>query len=562
MQKLKNHAVLILVLFLSALMTFVFMCGCTKGSADEVTPGGDVTDTGDSGDGTGGGNTGSSGGNTDSGNTGSTGGDSGSSGGGTVTEKTLYIKIGENEAKTMQKSESDAETYTATVELAVGDKVKIYDSADVTYTDYGESSFDGVAKTFGNYVFTLTLTQKGGTIEVTEPQFSATAPIGSTVKVTFTNNKGWQNVYAYIYSVGGNAETAWPGKKLSNPIISEPYKEEQYTLSVDCSQYDRIIFNNGSGTQTNDLVLSPAVSGYYMVDNKVEGTFTMGADKYGKVEYFDLPDEVNLAYLPKKSKRISVYTPRNYSPDKKYGVIYMFDSQNLYAHEETGADKSGDEHGSWAVDVAVNNLVGNGGDGVIIVGIDNSDTDPTDENRSIRNEELTMSQDFGTVVEDMKMGEPGFDKGQLDNLGNFMRKTLIPWVNRKYSVDTRREKTGICGSSSGGLAAYYLGLRDNDIYGYIGALSPANGLFAESDWKKFYDSKDFGANKPKVYAYCGNGDFLEQKLNPAYKNIKTLTSYGLDVTFSDNANGSHNEGYWRIAFMEFLGKMAAYKTVV
>ncbi|MDE6585360.1 MAG: hypothetical protein K2K80_01605, partial [Clostridia bacterium] len=206
-------------------------------------------------------------------------------------------------------------------------------------------------------------------------------------------------------------------------------------------------------------------------------------------------------------------------------------------------------YGAWAVDVEVNTLVKNGRDGVIIVAIDTTD--------GHRDSELTMSQSFGTLTN--LADEQGFYNGKLDELGNFMKETLMPWVKSHYSVDTSREKTGIVGSSSGGLAAYYLGLRDNGLYGYIGALSPANGLFGQSDWTRFYNGKNFSAGRPKVYVYCGKNDnSLEDMLLPAAQKIKNLTSYGFaasDITENYVYKATHNEAYWRIAFAEFLGKM-------
>ena len=136
----------------------------------------------------------------------------------------------------------------------------------------------------------------------------------------------------------------------------------------------------------------------------------------------------------------------------------------------------------------------------------------------------------------------------------------MPWVESHHSVDTTRVKTGIAGSSSGGLAAYYLGLRDNDLYGYIGALSPANRLFKSSACTRFYDGKDFSGGRPRVYVYCGRNDnSLEDMLLPSAQQIKALTSYGFaasDVVENYVNNAKHSENFWRIAFAEFLGKMA------
>ncbi len=372
-------------------------------------------------------------------------------------------------------------------------------------------------------------------------------PKNTNTTVYYTNSLRWNSVYAFQWNYStGAAKSAWPGTRLSATGTSG-YGEQQFSVAVDYSVYDRIIFNNGSGAQTKDLVVGAATSGYYGED----GTFTMNnANGFGNVRYVTLIDTQNLGYIPGARKKVSIYTPPGYSSAKKYGVLYMFDSQNLYK-EAAGAAPSDDSFGSWAVDVAVANLVKNGNDGVIIVAIDTTD--------GHRDSELTMSTDFGALTS-LTDGIGDFYNGKLDELGNFMKDTLIPYVKANYSVDGSREKTGIAGSSSGGLAAYYLGLRDNDIYGYIGALSPANGLFGQNDWTRFYSSKNFDAGRPKIYAYCGNkNDGYENRLLPATRQIKSsLTSYGFaaeDIFEYYLDGGAHNESYWRIAFQEFLGKM-------
>lgn len=351
-------------------------------------------------------------------------------------------------------------------------------------------------------------------------------------------------MYAYMWNYKtGTPKVAWPGTRLTASGTSA-YGETQYSVEADYAQYDRIIFNNGAGEQTKDLVIGAATSGYYGKD----GVFTMNTEDYGKVQYFTLKDTKNLQYIANNSKKVSVYTPSGYSTSKKYGVLYMFDSQNLYV-AANGAEPSSDSYGSWAVDVAVTSLVKNGNEGIIIVAIDNTD--------GHRDSELTMSQSFGTITN--LADNNNFYNGKLDELGNFIKETLMPFIQSRYSVDTRRESTGIAGSSSGGLAAYYLGLRDNDLYGYIGAFSPANGLFTSASWTRFYAGKNFSAGRPKIYAYCGTNDGgLEAMLLPATKEISKLKSYGFaaeNITENYVTGGTHSENYWRIAFTDFLSKM-------
>ncbi|MBD5131249.1 MAG: starch-binding protein [Clostridiales bacterium] len=382
----------------------------------------------------------------------------------------------------------------------------------------------------------------------TTPTTDTRTPTSNAMKNTKTTvyyNSKWNRVYAYLWNskTPSSPKKAWPGDLLTANGSNE-YGEKQYSVSVDYSVYNRIIFTDNNGNQTKDLVVSSAVSGYYGTD----GVFTEGTDDYGKVTEKTFTDAKNLAYIGNKSKKVWVYTPPNYSPKKKYGVLYMFDGQNAF-----GAVK--DNSNAWFVDVAITNLVKNGGDGVIVVGIDNG-SGGSDQ----RDQELTMSPSFGTLTELGARKYGYFTNGKLDELGNFIKETVMPWVSKNYSVDSSREKTGIVGSSSGGLGSYYLGLRDNDLYGYIGAFSPANGLFTTSDWTKFYKSKNFGsANKPKIYVYCGKNDHdLEDMLLPETQRIKNLTSYGFksaDIIENYVDGGTHNETYWRVAFAEFAGKL-------
>ena len=456
----------------------------------------------------------------------------------------VYIQVSGRTPQEMRQSEDgEIKVFTITLNLNVGEQISIFDNDNVFYNNYN-NDFDGTAKISGEYTFTLNISKDTAFVDVDAPQPINPTPRDTKVMVYYTNSERWNNVYVYMWNYKTQTpKEAWPGTKLSISGYSD-YGEDQYSIEIDYSKYDRVIFNDGQNRQTEDLIVNYATSGYYGKD----GVFTMNATSYGKVEYFTLEDSKNLQYTKSKTKKISVYTPSTYTNTKKYGVLYMFDSQNLYA-AATGARPTSDSYGSWSVDVAISNLVERGEDGIIIVAIDNSD--------GYRDSELTMSQSFGELTS--LADNANFYNGKLDDLGNFMKETVMPFIQEKYSVDSRCEHTGIAGSSSGGLAAYYLGLRDNNIYGYIGAFSPANALFTSSAWKRFYQSKDFSAQKTDIYLYCGNGDNLEKMLLPATKEIaidlKQLGFSENNIVENYYEKGSHNESYWRIAFLEFISKM-------
>lgn len=273
----------------------------------------------------------------------------------------------------------------------------------------------------------------------------------------------------------------------------------------------------------------------------------MNNNNFGKVEYYTLTDEKNLSYKSDKTTKISVFTPPDYDKSKSYPLLIMFDGQNLYK-QASGREPNKDSHGSWAVDVAVCNRQKNGLVSPVIVGIDNSD--------GYRDQELTMSENFGDFGE-LEISE-SFLNGKLEDVGQFLTETVLPFVRKNYSVSSDREKTAISGSSSGGLASYYLGLRYNELFGFIGAFSPANALFSDKAWKNFYRQKDFSVFRPQIYVYSGfNDGFIEDDLIKGAKKILDLVEYGYDekeISERYIEFGLHNESFWRAVFPDFLDK--------
>ena len=428
------------------------------------------------------------------------------------------------------------ETTIATYETDFSIKIPLSNNDNVKICKADDVLFSNKFNEGGNYLFSVT----NGTVTCSlEKRESGTVP------VYYSNSNKWQGkIYAYCWNdATKESNENWPGVECLRVTTNE-YGEDIYKYEAD-AKYDRIIFNNDQ-YQTKDLALNDASTGFY----GDAGVYAYGEDDYGKVYNLTLQDEVNLAYRG-GSKKISIYTPADYSANKKYAVLVMFDAQNIFAGAKD-AYVTESIHGPWAVDVAVTSLMKNRSDfnGVIILGIDDGD--------SYRNSELTMSLDFGDLdprLANTEEDASGFYIGRLDDLGNFILNTALPYVNANYSTNG---EYGICGSSSGGLAAYYLGLRNLGFYSYIGAFSPAVGLFVSEAWQAFYESKNFDEQYvlPEIFVYCGSGDnYLEDMLIDGSKSIKTdLVKYGYPAEYIEEyytSNSEHTELWWRITFSEF-----------
>lgn len=265
--------------------------------------------------------------------------------------------------------------------------------------------------------------------------------------------------------------------------------------------------------------------------------------RYDKVEIISLKDEDNLSYREDKSKEIALLVPNDYSSSKCYKVLYGFDAQNLFSKSINNPYMP--SFGSWCLDKIIEKFNVKC-DGIIVVGIFNG------EGEAIRDSELTMSTNFGKLTSLAEEGK-GFKDGHLDELGNFIRDTLIPYVDKRFSTVKSPEGRGIFGASSGGLSAYYLGLRDFGVYGAIGAFSPAMALFYHSDWLKFYNNI-CNSNAPDIYLYCGYGDNLEKLLidevKDSSKELKRMGYSGKIIECYSQL--SHNEEAWREYFSDFL----------
>ena len=68
---------------------------------------------------------------------------------------------------------------------------------------------------------------------------------------------------------------------------------------------------------------------------------------------------------------------------------------------------------------------------------------------------------------------PKLGGGRADRYGKFLLNELMPLIQNTYRVELGPNRTGIGGSSLGGLVSLYLGLRMPDVFGKIAALSPS-----------------------------------------------------------------------------------------
>ncbi len=183
--------------------------------------------------------------------------------------------------------------------------------------------------------------------------------------------------------------------------------------------------------------------------------------------------------LSEKSRLIRVWVPEGYDAtdtSKRYPVYYMHDAQNLY-------DNSTSFAGEWMVDESITELVKQGYEGCIVVGIDSID-------------EYRMSELSPTFTSESGVGE---------DYAKFIVEKVKPYIDGKYNTKPEREYTGIGGSSMGGAMSYFMALEYPEIFGKAICFSTALVYYTDDMLIEYMESKNFGSAEhlPKLCIYSG-----------------------------------------------------------
>lgn len=155
------------------------------------------------------------------------------------------------------------------------------------------------------------------------------------------------------------------------------------------------------------------------------------------------------------------------------------------------------------------------------------------------------------------LDRPGFHT----DYGRFIGEELVEITRRMFPLSDKREDTFIGGLSMGGFGAMRNGLKYQDTFSRIVALSPALHVFeggpepfagflgkGPEQWQEVVDSDvnprwlltQLGQEKPEVYLACGDRDEL---LPSAQLYRELLTEAGVKLHYVED-EGAHDWDYW------------------
>ena len=200
-------------------------------------------------------------------------------------------------------------------------------------------------------------------------------------------------------------------------------------------------------------------------------TYYQHVDGHNKIVYADIPawktDQAAKAVAPsltgniqtlkafvnpqfKRVDDIAIYFPPSYQKNSKklYPVLYVLDGQNVF-------DAATAYSSEWQLDEIVEQLIAQHKlEEMIVVAVPNSKA------RWIEYNPWPFKNAKGEL-----------QQGEGDLTMQFITKTLKPYMEKNYRI--KRSRSGLAGSSLGGLMALYAALEYSNHFAFVAAFSPA-----------------------------------------------------------------------------------------
>jgi predicted alpha/beta superfamily hydrolase len=217
---------------------------------------------------------------------------------------------------------------------------------------------------------------------------------------------------------------------------------------------------------------------------------------------------------------IRIYLPRDYTPERSWFALYMFDGQNVF-------DDAPSFSGGWHLHGAVERLVRAGRPVPVAIGIDHGGKD--------RNWELSP---FGFEFE----GEPG----QSHILLEWITGSLMPALTTELNLIPGPLGALIGGSSMGGLCSLWSHFHYPHAFGGAMVMSPS---FWVAEQAIFGDiAAQPTPEVSRIYLDAGAREDKGRLMPVVAAMAAHLAGRGYEdgrLMFRPDAKGAHNEASWR-----------------
>lgn len=137
--------------------------------------------------------------------------------------------------------------------------------------------------------------------------------------------------------------------------------------------------------------------------------------------------------------------------------------------------------------------------------------------------------------------------GRGDIYADYLINTILPFVEKEYSIGGCSRLRGIAGSSMGAMISLYIGTKYNELFSYFGFLSPALWCFKQEYINYLQTIPSFKIND-KIYIEIGRKEssdpqytqFNQEYLEGAYTIFDLLKNKAPNLVFAIDENGEHD----------------------
>lgn len=315
-----------------------------------------------------------------------------------------------------------------------------------------------------------------------------------------------------------------------------------YTCEGDPSAYNmfRLTYN---GNETRDVTFNTFIEAWYLYEREL---LPCKKDK----DYIENPPykTVNLKFHG-YDKNIHIWTPEGYDANAgtEYSVIYMLDGQTVIDAElDPGNNRS------WSVAQHVTSMMDVTDYKAILVCVE---TMGADDKPFSRDDELIPDIGYSEEIKE-KLGS----KVLCKEFGDYLSDTVVPYIENNYSVYKDAEHRGICGSSLGGLASFYIGFEHPETFGTVGALSSSFSVGTKELWTNYLTPKLKSGNLPFIFMYDGSYYEDNGALSEMMNNALVENGYPKDkIVFCKYEPGDHTVSSWSSIYPQFLEAMFTQK---
>ena len=215
------------------------------------------------------------------------------------------------------------------------------------------------------------------------------------------------------------------------------------------------------------------------------------------------------------TRKANVYLPPKYNPKKKYSVLYLLHG-------------IGGDEWEWVNDGGVPNII-----------MDNLYADKKVADM------IVVMPNGRAQKDDSRAGgfgsAPAFGEFDKDLIGS-----LIPYIEKNFSVYTDRDHRAIAGLSMGGGQSLNFGLGHMDVFAYVGGFSSAPNTMRAA--QLIPDVDKVKKENKLLWMVCGGADGL---MNNSAQLKAFCDEKGIPCTLINYPEGQHNFVVWKYGLYNF-----------